>query len=381
VLPTTAALAAILGISACQERQVISNVPSWIAEEESRVGSLDGPITFAGVRGLALAKSGALFVWDQNDIRILTTSGEIRNLARRGQGPGEIASPNGLLISPNDTVYVVDPEAGRLLLFDGKGRYGRSMRVIFDTYGWAWSGAVDTRGYILDPILDPHRFPDRARRIAPDGSVVDTMPHVPCLPRDRPRQRYIVIGNADRYMSFGIPNQPQPQVVFDNDGTLWCAPTDEYLLLRGALGSVDTLALVKRHVQPIPISGLERDRLLRTCRSGTAPDGTRCDEGSVPRVKPVIEAIALDYSSRLWVRRTDTPSNAPGFDLFARDGSPIATVCARVPLAGVPIARGDTLVGVTHDSIGVEYIVRLRLVRRAAALVGPATTAHCLTVR
>ena len=360
------AVVLLLCTFACERKIRDSDIPLWSLTEDLRVGALDGPVTFSGIRDVGLTSSGSFFVFDQHDLRLFAGSGKLaRSIARRGAGPGEVAAPNGIVVSPHDTLYVIDPDLNRVLLFDRDGRFTRSFAAVFGAVGWGWTGAVDEHGRLLDPILEADST-TRVRRIAPNGEVLDTIKHMSCRTRIQPRQRFIVIETADRYTSMVIPWQPQPQTVFLPNGTLWCTPTDDYIIVKSPLQSFDTTVVVKRAITPLQISRSERSRLLDLCLSGTSPEGKRCDKASVPQVKPAIYSIAVDYSSRLWVRRLDTPESAPSFDLYDDGGRPLARICAPYSINGIPRARGDTVIGITADTSGVEYVVRL-LIRRDLA--------------
>jgi len=96
------------------------------------------------------SQSASLFVFDQS-------GKSIRAPARRGQGPGEVQSPSGLIQLPDDSVAILD--ANLLLhVFDPELRYVRTIRLpilgIYECVVLHWPTMVVANA--LDPT--PARF-------------------------------------------------------------------------------------------------------------------------------------------------------------------------------------------------------------------------------
>ena len=72
----------------------------------------------------------------------------------------------------------------------------------------------------------------------------------------------------------------------------------------------------------------------------------------------MIAAVAVDDEGRLWVRRTDTPVNAPQFDLYDRNGVALGIVQGRGRIIGVPRVVGNRVYYVELDPDDVPFIVR-----------------------
>jgi hypothetical protein len=83
----------------------------------------------------------------------------------------------------------------------------------------------------------------------------------------------------------------------------------------------------------------------------------------IPEVQPVISEIRIDDKRQLWVRITDTPRQAPTFDVFDSVGAAVLKVQSSVAFVGVPIVVGTVAFGVVLDADDVPFIVRAALRR------------------
>jgi hypothetical protein len=106
-----------------------AQTPQWHVSEERRVGPPSAE--FASITGLALDDSGRLWIVDGMAGELwVDESGELRRVARSGQGPGEL-SPGAIEIVqlPGDTMLVVEPQTRRLHRFTADGAFVRSGRI------------------------------------------------------------------------------------------------------------------------------------------------------------------------------------------------------------------------------------------------------------
>lgn len=99
---------------------------------------------------------------------------------------------------------------------------------------------------------------------------------------------------------------------------------------------------------------------------GRAPDGA-----DMPEHRPLFAALWSDGAGRLWVApwTGDESSTVDGLDVFDPRGRYLGRVISGFPLRPsrpAPILRGDRIWAVTEDSLGVQYVVRGRIVRPAA---------------
>jgi len=100
--------------------QVSGRIPEWTLERGVTIGSVDDPVYgLSGVGGV-LADAEHVFVLQPQDgnVRVFSRAGEfVRDLGRRGAGPGEFTRPNGMGWH-GSRLWVRDPMSGRLTFFD-----------------------------------------------------------------------------------------------------------------------------------------------------------------------------------------------------------------------------------------------------------------------
>src|SRR5690349_17225277 len=88
----------------------------WQLVEDLRIGGDGADATmFTDVRSVVAGPGGQIFVLDARpqEIRMFDRTGKFVALtARKGQGPGEIAGANGMVVL-RDTIWVNDPRNGR----------------------------------------------------------------------------------------------------------------------------------------------------------------------------------------------------------------------------------------------------------------------------
>ena len=85
-----------------------------------------GPTLLPDPVGVAFDSSGSLYVVDQDRSRVLVfdRAGKIvRELGARGTGPGKLLAPSALAVSPAGTVYVADTGNGRIVRFTTAGTH------------------------------------------------------------------------------------------------------------------------------------------------------------------------------------------------------------------------------------------------------------------
>ena len=104
------------------------------------------------------------------------------------------------------------------------------------------------------------------------------------------------------------------------------------------------------------------ERLQRFIDRGGVVDETR-----IPATKPAFRDLTVDDRGNLWVRPTAQAGEEDHlFDLFDPEGRYLGQIRSPFPVApSAPLlVRGDTILAVTEDELGVGYVVRARIERR-----------------
>lgn len=345
--------------------------PAWHFTEELRIGSeADDATGFSDIRGLLVDAKGNIWVLEAStqEIRVFDPQGKhLRNIGRKGQGPGEFIYADGMAMAPDGLIWVHDPKNGRFSIFNQDGKFVRQQLAPSNGYGFIWFGGIDRQGRIWDPIFfyDP-KNPDRhlIRRATADWRTVDTLALPSCNSPGRGPEDGIFKhpgGSLAR-----VPYYPGPVSVADyDDGSVWCAPTSsEYEFIRLRVGRGDTVGRFRSRAERLPVTPAERDTAIAKLKAFMKRAGGEVplDYSRIPRVKPLINSAFVDGERRLWVLRNSTPGTS-AFDIFSREGQPVASLS--IPFAVTPwfqpLILKDTGYFVVQEEGEIPYVVRARI--------------------
>ena len=349
--------------------------PTWTLVEELRVGTLEGtgPDAFAYLKGLVALEGGGFAVLDSQiqELRVFGPDGtHVATHGGKGQGPGEFADANGLMLGPDGRIWVPDGRNGRMSVFDPEDGFIESFPFDDGNYGWVWNGAMVDGSRIHRPWWDGTRRQIRVYDLT--MTLVDSIP----LPSDEPEdeeydpesQPGTFYQALDRgYMLYGIPFFASEVTHLDSRGTAWSTRDGdpEYRLSRWEPGG-DTTLVVETRRPAVPVSEVERDSVIAAMRQMLTDRGvsSQWDWSRIPNVKPAVEAIFQSAEGNLWVR---TPS-ADGrvlFDVYSGDGSHLGTASLRSGLnlwdQVAPVVRGNSAWLIVTDELDVQYVVRARI--------------------
>jgi hypothetical protein len=342
----------------------------WTIEPNLRIGTLEeGPASFADIRGVVVGERGSIWVLEfkTQEIRMFDAQGRfIKLVARRGGGPGEIGRANGMLTDRNGDVWVNDPANGRLTVFTPDGRYKAQHMLKGGGAAFLWSAMIDNEGRLNEEIR-VHRgngsFKPGIRRIAPNGSLLDTLPLPSCKTRgvDTSRAFFRARTPAGDNISMSVPFLPKEVMAWDPGNAVWCSGGDRYEILRVALGRTDTSVRISYRTNPVGVTPAERTREIAIVHEQFAARGFADPDFSwIPRIKPIIVALDVDGAGRLWVRRGTNDMETTAFDVWNERGELLAIALAPFHVSQYwhPLIRGDTLYAVTSDKDEVPYVVR-----------------------
>lgn len=341
----------------------------WRLQELYRVGDAEeGLGSFNNIRDFQLDASNQLWVLDfqTRTLRLFAADGTpIKELARRGQGPGEIANANGFRPAPDGRMVMRDYSNARFNIYGRDGAPLPSVTAISSGYGYLWDAAFDRQGRLVElaTVRRGESFERVLLRWNVDLARADTMnlPATACSQLPPPRN-----GIRGQQGFAGYPFEPRIIWTIDGDGAFWCAHTDEYRIRRIAFGaSTHDRELTLPNLPRIPIPTAERDSAIRALeefltRIGGAADPW--DKGSIKRDIGPLQGFTADDQGRLWALR-ELPGGRFEFDVWDRAGRRIAVVPVRTRRSFFPIVRirGDRLGLLTLDEDDVPVIVVHRI--------------------
>lgn len=331
----------------------------WTLTLLNRIGSLTDTVTgFARVRSVVLDEVSNVFVADMATSRIAvfdSTGTYVRAIGRKGAGPGEYRVTGGLGWL-GDTLLVLDWANARIGKFSVTGTWLGLMRwQAVSGPQILLSNGSDSDLYI--PFLWPARQGLGFLHVTPAG-IADTLPW-PAGRTGRPSSPVCRVPGGTRF--FSIPFGPQTVVAGGPRGTLYAAWSGSYQIAQTTPGT-DTIRLIRRSVDPVPISDSEWEAGTEEYRNfdRTAP-GVSCEgEQARPHAKPAFRWFGVDRDGRLWVEAY--AANGFSFDVFDTNGALVASMPA--PPRDETVYPGfgrDRVAIVTRDSLDVQYVEVYRL--------------------
>lgn len=349
--------------------------PGWTLQEELRVGTTgDGsPDSFAQIKGLAVFADGGFAVLEAqaSELRVFgPEGGHLATHGRRGQGPGEMEGPNGLMLAPDGRLWVPDPRNQRMSIFDPVDGFVEAVRWETSTVHWMWPGRMTADGRIVYP--DSEGSGDQTRNVYrvydPSMTVVETLPRPGggrYEPLDQPGAFCWTFPRGGMGCS-GVPWYPYQVEHINPSGIVWSnTGGDPAYRLRKWTPGGDTALVAVVDRPAVPVSSAERDSAVAEIRE-RAPEHADLDWSRIPGNKPVVRGMFTSSEGNLWVH-TRTPGAETAFDVLAPDGSLQRTVVSPLTVQVIdPVVRGDLFWAVVRDDLGVQYVVRARVARAAA---------------
>ena len=381
-----------------QQPQVVrSTAPAAWGEnlrlvEETRIGKLDGAdeYLFGSIDGVAVGKAGMIYVADGQVpiIRSYDAQGRfVRNIGRKGGGPGEYENIGGIRTFPDGRLALWDNRNSRLSIFSDTGAYLNGYRVQSGLFA-ADIFQVDRSGnsYIRTTTSRGHdsRWSFGWVRVTPTGEVRDTIP----IPDDSARAQSFVLATASGY---DRPFVRELVTTMSSLGYLITGRNDAYAFELHRPGA--PVLRIERPGQPvIPLgrgeraeweawaTSFERREANPTSSNPNVilPAPRRVDY-TIPETKPFFSELRTDSQGRIWVRRYVAAVSRPGparprgddrprrewrepptFDVFQPDGRFLGTVTLPFNSYMYDAIDRHLWVEVRGDS-DESYIVRYRI--------------------
>lgn len=353
---------------------------------ELAFGESDGAdeYTFGYVGNVLPATAGDVYVWDAqaNLLRRYDSTGHfVRQIGRKGGGPGEYDRPIGLDVMPDGRLAIWDAGQQRVNIYDTAGTFVSSWRA--ETNVFMQDGLLADSAGRLNLQLpvgerdDSGDVPMGVVRYTADGTVLDTL-FPPPLPTPGTLSSEGGSGQSVSSYRFYIEYVPQPSWSVSPLGYLVSTPADRYAI---TLGRPEGPLRIERDVPVVPVEAAERSWIERrmTRMVQRQSPGWRWNGPPVPATKPAVDYLKVDADGRIWVARSflsqrvdnvdaDTSDGPPeprwrsraGYDVFATDGHWLGHLPMPQGTALLHM-RGDVAWGTVRDSMDVQRVVRFRL--------------------
>jgi hypothetical protein len=339
----------------------------WSFHEESLIPpDLDGEVRFAQVEpsDVGADREGRVYVLDESGKRVVVfgRSGRlVGTVGREGSGPGELAEPVALGVSPDGEVAVYDWAAGGVRRWSVSG--DRSLERLEEPF-WGPGLSVAPWGLVY-PSLAEEGSGRRVLRLTVQGETrtgvlaESTQPVVPVS-----------------FPSCGLEGQEMTPVFTPE--LRWSLGGDVVVAVTGPeyrIQVFDDGALARAVAREVPVRSASRDLALEAVGDGlqlTAPARCRVPPGEVvdavgfaPAV-PAISGIAVAPDGFIWVRRADPGGGADvGVDILDPDGVYVGTLPPGTPFPVAFSGRGRDyrVVSLRTSALGATEIVVHRIDR------------------
>ncbi len=307
----------------------------WTVDELFRIGELEGtgPTVLGEIRAIGVASDGTIHLFDHlaHELRVFAADGTpLRVTGRAGAGPGEFRNVVGLGVSPEREVWIADGGNQRYTVVDEAGghrSFPRTSRLTLLPVLGGWGGGFDLEGRFHERAsdLEDGEQVHRMLEVAPDGEVANarSIPRVPvALPS---------VGGGS--INILLPYGPRGLTAWDPRGALWLAHSSHYELVRVGFGG-DTLQVIRRELEPVPLSPVQRDSIDAVLTAARAMNPV-IPEGAVPDQVSPLRWMAQDDENHMWVCAggTDPCSQV---DLFDRAGRYLGVVSLPAPVLDQP---------------------------------------------
>ena len=361
---------------------------------EVSIGELEGDLEylFGSIGSMNVGADGTIYVMDRQvpELRAYAPDGTyLRTLGRPGEGPGELKGPDGgLAVLSDGRILVRDPANARIQVYapSGEALATWPIRGNFSTSSQLpWDRDDNVYAIILvDPEADVTEWVMGLVRIGPDGVPGDTI-IPPDVGYDTPRlEARLEDGENSSVSITGVPFSPSEEYTLHPDGYFIHGISDAYrfTLLREG----DPL-IIERAAEAATVTAGEKseeEAVITTNFRRMVPDW-RWNGPGIPDRKPFFSDITAGRDGRIWVTvplagvevedpdyDPQDPNSVPNrwrepvaFDVFETDGTYLGRVntpmgFSRYP---APIFDGDTVWATTRDEMGVQRVVRFRVVR------------------
>ena len=355
-------------------------------EPEVSIGELDGPeeYLFGRVSSVAVDDDHNVYVLDGQAQEILqydALGDYVRTVARRGEGPGELALAYQLAFLPDGRLVVPDANNQRVQLF-GPGATDREEWPLQSSHPYGthrlWTDAAG-RTWILHlamPAADMDAMLDGVVIVrGPDGTHLDTLPG-PAGDFDPPM---LTASSKPRGPTGATGHRTEP-VPF-SPAALWAGHPHGGIVkgissdYRIDLHLGERVLRIERAFDPIPVPPAERDHYrdsIMDMMLWMDPDW-EWNGPPIPETKPVFRSLHSGKDGRIWVELSPELRSAVDpslgerirYDVFEPDGTYLGAVNAPEDFRASinPVFDGDYVWAVTRDELDVQRVVRYRIVR------------------
>ncbi len=382
----------------------VSGTPSLV------IGQMQGDerYLFGEVAGAIMLRDGRIAVLDRQSALIRVYSpdgGHIEDWGGQGQGPGEFTSTHTLFPYRGDSILVSEFVASRLVIFDDRGRFGRSlvpeMRMSFAI---EWRGRMQEGDRSVIPAESCCRLWGALRTGAFLLSYPQMIPNEGSGTKRASVTAAVMPGSGGAAESVGVFAGVTYQLGLQGSRSRWqfqpwfnmVPGPDGYFATEGDAYSIDAYdhsgrlrRIIRLAREPRPVTddvkaAHEAELRARIMAPGALIEADSPEEllgmllaGPYPSHLPTFFQLLVDPEGNVWAgqRRYGTgdagvddgtvdddsqPSDMNEFFVFGADGRHLGVVELTADLRVFQIGA-DFILGTVTDDLGVSYVHRYRI--------------------
>lgn len=375
--------------------------PELEAEEALRIGGLEGeePYLFSTLADVVRDGEGNYYVADEVavEVRVFDPEGVyLQRFGRKGEGPGELARVDDLVLAGEGLAVVDRRRGGRVVVFSLDGQVREGWRTTGNDLVQLLPVAARDGTWLVE------RAPPRPNVPLGEGDTLQLHHSIHPLGESRDSVGRELARWVERvwYGSHSLLGPDRIEPLFRHPETVTAGPRGVLYRSAGVPYRVEVLddsggvvRAVGRRVPPVPVDerdyALFRDRLMELLDTTTeVPDVAKIVLGPVlkgelrrrwevprPDVRTVVGAVVPAADGSIWVERWDDlpPSETTTTGLMGRevDGpnrwdlfDPSGAFRGQVILPHrfrATHATGSTLTGILRDDYDLEYAVTYRV--------------------
>lgn len=341
----------------------------WSLEEELRIGAVEGdqPYVFGRIRNLIPALDGGVWIYDQQafELRRFGANGEhILSVGRRGEGPGEFSGNACARRGTEEEIWVETETNWHRFNRDGQliGTFPTPSTIACGVRAWLPDGRYLAVGSDYDwETQTQHLYFVVLEWVSGAFVPVDTImaPDVP-----EPETITWVSSSGRSRSTRSIPFVHNPGWGLERGGVFWAwnGRGDYDIRLQSMRG--DTIRRISRPYSSVRIEKPVRREAIRDFNRPGWRAETDFDVSRVPDVYPPFSSVQLSEDQSVWVRR-QTGEGTVSWDIFSDDDRYLGELDIPEELAGMSLryVGEDHVWGILRDDLGVQYVVRARIVK------------------
>jgi len=293
----------------------------WTVQEDLSIGEMAGDANyqFGQIVGVDVDDAGNVYVLDQqaNDIRVYDGTGKyVRTIGQSGSGPGEIGPNSAGLEVMGDQVYIADLGNQRLSRFSLQGEplgdthidFAQAIPARWDQMPSGRLVAQLRHLQFTGPDVAPTG--DAIRAVNTDGTFGDTVGMLP------PGETVTIVGGRPQIKMFS----PEPIWDAGEAGTLVSGRNSEFRLeVRDASGALKRI--ITRPTPPKPVTDRDKQVILNAVRELAAKQAPGAPSAALDAYVnsiqfadnyPLFASLALGPGGSIWAQQVRSGEEVAG---------------------------------------------------------------------